>query len=114
MLELIIIHSLVVFAITLTITKSKIKACKRNFVEERFKSSIDPCFFHEIWNAIWVCSMCSGFWFALVTSLWFADSIAMIIIITFTGFSLNWLLHCLENYLFWTAKSYEISRLEND
>ena len=93
--------SLIVFTFTLLVTKSKIFACKRIFVSERYnqvKVFENPCFLHEVWNAIWNCSMCSGFWFAIPVCLIFPvhNIFADILIV----FGLNWLWHCIENILF--------------
>ena len=102
MLDSIIVHSLVVFAITLTITKSEIMACKRFFVEERFDfikaQGGQPCFFHRWFHAIWTCPMCCGFWIALITSFFFSKH--GIICGTLSAYSLNWLFHCCEEFLY--------------
>jgi len=102
MFEEILLHSLVVFSITLTITKSKIMACKRNFVEDRYdhvlQSNKIPCFLHEWWHAMWTCPMCSGFWVALVTAFWLSP--CGIIWGTLAAYGLNWLLHCCEDFLY--------------
>lgn len=97
-----LIGILAVFAITLIVTKSKIMACKRKFVEQRYLASFvgeqTPSFLHTVWHAYWVCSMCSGFWTSLIIAPWchvsgyFLDVLAL--------FSANWLLHCLEATLF--------------
>lgn len=100
--------SFVVFALTLLITKSKIFACKRQFVEKRYEASKvadKPHFIHVWWHALWTCPMCSGFWFALPVCLffpvfgWVFDVLAV--------FGINWLLHCVENVLFNLGKILE-------
>jgi hypothetical protein len=106
--------SLVVFAITLVLTKSKIMGGKREFIEreyqvakqnaERQRSQV--AFVHRTWHAIWTCPMCSGFWVAIVVALFFHcpipgwDYPANVLIL----FGLNWLFHCLENTLFYTGE----------
>jgi len=101
-IESIIVHSLVVFAITLIITKSRIMACKRFFVEERYQFVLDsgeiPCLLHEWWHAMFVCEMCCGFWVALATAPYLSE--CGIVVGTLAAFSGNWLLHCLEDYLY--------------
>jgi len=118
LLETVIIHSLVVFSITLTVTKSKILGCKREFVKERYEASArngKPCFFHEWWNAMWQCSMCCGFWVALFTSFLFFSSFFEILIGTLCAYGLNWIFHCLEDYLYWNGKLNELeSKAERD
>ena len=93
--------ALIVFAITLIITKSRVLACKRKFVEEWYEAAKingDPGWIHRIWHAIWTCPMCSGFWIAIpVCFLWGASGFVANI---FICFGLNWLLHCLESVLF--------------
>ena len=97
-----ILPSLIVFGITLILTKSKILAGKREFVEKRYESSkvgdMKPNFVHRWWHAMFHCPMCSGFWVAIPVcwlvpyyTLW-TDVIAV--------FGLNWLIHCLENCLY--------------
>jgi len=110
-IEGVIVHTLVVFAITLTMTKSKIMACKRQFVEDRYnhvlKFGEQPCFLHEWWRALWTCSMCCGFWVALITAHWLSP--CGIIAGTLAAYGLNWIMHCIENWLYWHAKAYEVS-----
>ena len=101
---------LVVFAITLLMSKSNIFACKREFVQKRYDASKVnneiPCWIHRIWHAIWLCSMCSGFWVAVPVSFftWSGFSIIPGIFVLFGG---NWLLHCLESCLFGIGKILE-------
>jgi len=100
-IELWIIKSLCVFSVTLILTKSVIMACKRDFVEKRFEAAkINgyPNLLHQIWHAIWHCPMCSGFW----VSLCFAanNTCFGLIYDVLSMFGANWLLHCLEEYLF--------------
>lgn len=93
--------SLVVFAITLTVNKSKLFAGKREFVTKRFKSSfvdnMRPTFIHKIWNAWWSCPMCLGFWVSLIIAPSFTCFGYVFDVLIIYG--LNWLIHCLENYL---------------
>ena len=116
MLEQIIIHSLVTFSIVLIITKSKILACKRKFVDERYKHVLEqkekPCFLHKWHHAFWTCSMCCGFWIAAATSHWLSPLNILWGTLSATG--INWLFHCLENYLFWAGKTYEMSENPRD
>lgn len=53
----ILINALAVFALTLLVTKSKILAGKREFVEERYESSKvgeqQPGWIHRCWHAVW-------------------------------------------------------------
>jgi hypothetical protein len=103
--------SLVVFAITLIITKSKILACKRKFVEERYKASFvnggQPSWIHTWFHAMATCSMCSGFWIAIPVMLFFREFNYFFDILIVFG--LNWLWHCLESALFNFGKFFEIS-----
>lgn len=97
-----VVGCLAVFAITLTVTKSKIFACKREFVEKRYDSSWTgqqrPSFIHTWWHAMFTCPMCLGFWVSLCVAPWVhvifypIDALAL--------FGANWLLHCLEASLF--------------
>jgi len=102
MLELIFIHTFVVFAITLTLTKADILACKRSFVEERYDYVIQnnqkPCFLHTLWYKIFTCPMCCGFWVALFSSFFIFPEHFMIS--TLSAYGLNWLLHCGEEALY--------------
>lgn len=90
--------SLIVFSLTLIITKSRILGCKREFVQKRYKATTNPSFIHAWWLALWNCSMCSGFWVAIPVCYFFPNQgmIADVLMV----FGLNWLLHCLENVLF--------------
>lgn len=105
-----IINCLVTFALTIIWTKSKIFACKRQFVINRYKSSQvggqRPSLIHSIWHACWTCPMCSGFWVALVVS-WFIDSNISYIGCTLGSFAVNWLLHCVEDLTFNMGKYFE-------
>lgn len=103
----IIVVSLIVFAITLIVTKSNVLACKREFVEKRYKASLvangHPSFLHKCWWKIWTCPMCSGFWVSIVASIFYSAfewSILGYIAQVLVVFGLNWLWHCLENVLF--------------
>ena len=101
-----IINLLIVFSLVLILTKSKITAGKREYVEQRYISAKvgdnKPSIIHRWWHALWSCSMCSGFWFSLLIAVLrpinsiFADTLVM--------FGLNWLLHCLESILFFASK----------
>ena len=94
--------SLVVFAITLTVTKATILECKRQFVEDRYKASWigdqSPGYVHWWWHAMWSCPMCLGFWVAAVVAPWFHcfGYIFDVLIL----FGLNWLIHCAEEFMF--------------
>jgi len=102
-------NALIVFALSLLITKSKIFAGKREFVELRYEASKvgdqRPGWIHQIWHAIWTCPMCSGFWFAIIVSLF--NLKINIVADTLILFSLNWLFHCLENFLFSLGEFFE-------
>ncbi len=102
----IIVLTLVTFAITLVVTKSKILGSKREFVQKRYDASkigrrsgyIVRCI-HSWFHAMWTCPMCLGAWVAALLcyleptgfAWWKATSMI---------FGLNWLLHCLENVMF--------------
>lgn len=105
--------SLVNFALTLIITKSKIMAGKREFVEKRYESSkvgnMKPSFIHRWWHAIWTCPMCSGFWFAIPICL-VSDTTCNLFFDVLIIFGLNWLWHCLENVLFHIGDELEIKK----
>lgn len=93
--------SFVVFALTLTVTKSKIMAGKREFVTKRYESAkvgnMKPSFAHRVWHAIWTCPMCSGFWFSIPVCWFFpVYGLAFDVLIVY---GINWLIHCIENYL---------------
>lgn len=101
--------ALVVFAITLTVNKSKLFACKRKFVEERYQSAKingKPSFIHTVWRAWWTCPMCFGFWVSLLVCIffrtyWYGFDVLIV-------YGLNWLLHCFESALFHFGKFFEI------
>lgn len=101
-----IINSLVVFALSLLLTKSKIFAGKREFVEQRYeavKTTGDrPGWIHRIWHAWWTCPMCSGFWIAIPVCVIYP--IEFIVVDVLVVFALNWLLHCIENVLFFSGE----------
>lgn len=94
--------ALVVFAITLTVNKSKLFHHKREFVKQRYKAAKtngqNPGFIHGIWHAWWTCEMCFGFWVSLLVGMWFSTSYGYIWTVLML-YGLNWLLHCLEEYL---------------
>jgi len=105
-----VILSLVVFAITLTITKSRIFASSREFIKERYEASFvngqQPSWFHRWWNATWRCSMCLGFWVSVVLC-WFYPTEVNYVIAVLAVYGLNWLWHCLENLLFFGGEYFE-------
>lgn len=105
----IIIISLITFSITLLLTKSKILAGKRQFVEQRYlasKNSINAydsfivVWIHRVWRSFWTCAMCSGFWVACFVCCFF-DNWFVNVIITF---GVNWILHCIEDFFFQVSK----------
>lgn len=108
MLSSILVVSFVTFSITLLITKSKILAGKREFVEKRYQASKvngqKPHFIHVWWHALWTCPMCSGFWVALCVAPFFTTSEVGFFAIVIISFGINWLLHCLEDLLFHAGK----------
>ena len=81
-------------------------AGKREFVEQRYEAAKvgnqRPGWVHTWWHALITCPMCSGFWVAIPVCFFlpvyglFTD-----ILVVFGG---NWLVHCLENLLFFSAK----------
>lgn len=101
---------LVVFAITLLVTKSKIFACKREFVQNRYEAAKaggqKPGYVHTWWAAMFACPMCLGFWVAIPVSFFTWSGFAIIpgIFVLFSG---NWLLHCLESFLFGIGNFFE-------
>jgi hypothetical protein len=101
--------SLIVFSLVLLLTKSKILACKRQFVEERYKAAFvnnqKPGIIHIWFHAMWTCPMCSGFWISLLVCLFYP--IYNIVADTLIVFGINWLLHCIENILFHKGKLLE-------
>ena len=103
--------SLVVFAITLIVNKSQILANKREFVKTYYESSTlneIPSFLHTFWYKMWTCSMCLGFWVSLGLCYHYReDWISSTLIV----FGANWLIHCVENYLFQTG--YRTEKLVN-
>lgn len=101
--------SMIVFALTLIVTKSKIMANKREFVTIRYQAAkvgnMKPSFVHRWWHAIWTCPMCSGFWFAIPVSTFFRCYGLLFDVLIIFG--MNWLLHCLENIVFQSGKYFE-------
>jgi len=96
---------MVVFAITLVLTKSNILAGKREFVEQRYEASKvngRPSWFHRWWHSMWTCPMCSGFWIAAIVCPYFP--VYAYIVDVLIVFSLNWLVHCLEDFLFYLGR----------
>lgn len=112
-----LICSLAVFAITLTLTKSKIMSSKREFVSERYASSfvgnMQPHFLHHWWHAIWTCPMCCGFWIALIVAIFMNGNF---VLNALALYGCNWLLHCVENLFFQIGKYFEkkVDNLKND
>ena len=100
-----IYNSLIVFAITLLITKSKIFGCKRQYVDKRYKASqINQddnnrfmSMIHSIWHAWWTCPMCCGMWTSaavcVLSPVYYVPTDILVI------FSFNWGLHCAEDFL---------------
>lgn len=101
--------SLVVFSLTLIITKSKIMSGKRQFVQKRYELSkvgnMKPSFIHYVWHAIWTCSMCSGFWMSSIICLFF-ETYGYVFDVLIV-FGLNWLIHCTENFLYHIGNFFE-------
>lgn len=96
------INSLVVAAIVLVLTKSRIWACKRQFVDHRYQNAKQVygrvSFIHAWWHALNTCAMCSGFWISAIVAWywpcewgWTRETLAY--------FFLNWMMHCLESVL---------------
>lgn len=102
----IILNILTVFALTLILTKSKVLAGKREFVELRYEASKvgdqRPGWVHKWWHAIMTCPMCSGFWIAIPVCLIYPAYGLFIDVLVVFG--VNWLIHCLENFLFFSGK----------
>ncbi len=102
----IVLNILVVFALTLILTKSKILAGKREFVEQRYDAAKvgnqSPGWVHKLWHAIMTCPMCSGFWVAIPICFFYpAYGLFVDVLVVFSA---NWLVHCLENLLFFSGK----------
>jgi len=111
----ILVITLITFAITLLVTKSKILGSKREYVQKRYEASKIgkqagwiTRIIHSWWHAMWTCPMCLGAWVAALlcylesTGFPWWQATAMV-------FGLNWLVHCLENFLFQTG--YVMERL---
>lgn len=101
-----IINTFVVFAITLIITKSKVLAGKREFVERRYEASKvgdqHPGWVHRWWHALITCPMCSGFWVAIPICFFYpAFGLFIDVMVVFGA---NWIVHCIENWLFFGGK----------
>ena len=99
----------VVFAITLIVTKSKVFECKRQFVKDRYQASWTgsqrPHWLHTWWHAMWICPMCLGFWVSIAIAPWFHCFAYVFDVLIL--FSLNWLIHCLEDLMFQSGKFIE-------
>ena len=108
--------SLIVFAITLTITKADILRSKREFVTKRYEASKlngRPSFIHTWFYKMFVCPMCVGFPTSLIASICFLTQfqykyIGEVLIV----YGLNWLWHCLEDALFYIGRLAK-NKLEN-
>ncbi len=101
-----IINTFVVFALTLVMTKSRILAEKREFVESRYELAKlgvnSPDLIHRFWHALWTCPMCAGFWVAIIIC-WIYPAVGIFVDVLVV-FGANWLLHCFENLLFFIGK----------
>lgn len=110
-----IASSLVVFAITLIWTKSRVLASKREFVKQQYEAAKlfeKPHIIHTWWHALWTCPMCSGWWVAMIICLFFTEF--NYIYDALIVFGLNWLWHCLESVLFFGGKFLEIFTSEEE
>lgn len=108
MLEQLLINSLVVFAITWLLTKSKILAEKREFVELRYQASKvngRPSWIGRIIYANFTCPNCAGMWASIPVAI--INPCCGYIFTILSAFSINWLLHCIENTLFFAGKVLE-------
>jgi hypothetical protein len=89
-------------------------AGKREFVELRYEAAKvgdqRPNWFHTWFHAIITCPMCSGFWLAIPICWIFP--VYGILLDVLVVFGANWLVHCLENYLFFSGKIKE--KLDED
>lgn len=107
------------YALSLIWTKSKILGGKREFVEKEYQVAKQNAkrekrgvsFIHRWWRALWTCAMCCGFWMAMVTWVlpvpcpwpsvpWWLWTPACVLVV----FGLNWLIHCVEDFLFSIAR----------
>ena len=107
--------SLIVFAITLTITKADILRSKREFVTKRYEASKlngRPSFVHTWFYKLFSCPMCVGFWTSIsIACIYHNDRygyLGSVLIV----YGLNWLWHCLEDTLFYTGRLAK-NKLEN-
>jgi len=104
-----VLNSIVVFSLTLILTKSKVLAGKREFVQTRYEAAKvndeGPSWLHRWWHSWWTCPMCSGFWVGLVIC-WFFPVYSLFVDLMVV-FGLNWLIHTLENILFFTGQVME-------
>ncbi len=101
-----IINTFVVFALTLILTKSKVLAGKREFVEKRYEAAKvgdqRPGWVHKWWHALITCPMCSGFWIAIPICFFYpAFGLFIDVLVVFGA---NWIVHCLENLLFFSGE----------
>lgn len=104
----VVVETLITFSIVLILTKAKVLGWKREFVKVRYESAKiggnDPGWIHRWWYSIWHCEMCCGFWVAAVVCFqlnlnWLSETLVV--------FGLNWLLHSVENLLFYAGKNLE-------
>ncbi len=104
------VASLVVFAITLAVTKASIFNTKREFVQSRYEASFvggeKPNKLHWFWYKMWTCPMCLGLWVSLCVSVCCSTGYGYITSVS-ALFGLNWLLHCVEDALFRISRYYE-------
>jgi len=99
-LALLFTLSLVVLAITMTVTKSKLFACKREFVRKRYKAAkVDGAsFVHYFWHAMWTCPLCFGFWVSLAVCFWFRDHLLFGYLPSVLAvYALNWVMNVIED-----------------
>lgn len=113
----ILVISFFAFGVTLGVNKSSLFACKRKFVEERYKVAVSQgshSFFHWFWYKMFTCSMCLGFWSSILGTSFIKIEHHVLTIIG--AFGLNWLLHCVENCLvsqYKAASDKNIEKYEN-
>lgn len=120
MIGMFVISVFAIFGFTLLITKSKIFACKRKFVEDQYQASlvanIYPWyvkFVHEWWHAMWTCPMCLGVWVSAISVIFYPVSGYWILdLLSVSGG--NWLLHCLEEFLYKIAQYFERTEEEEE
>jgi hypothetical protein len=116
---ILMLQILSVFAIVLIITKSSILNCKRQFVINRYiysKQNGIPCFLHTWWFKMWTCAMCLGFWISIIIVLLLPikNNIILCVINILAVFGANWLLHCLEELLFYSSEYFKVLSRNSD